>query len=108
MECNYKTEICGNEIVLNLKIKNISNKSKQILVTIKNNKENNDNFFIITGLTKQMYFIRERETININLILIPTGRGEHNYPYIKITEKDPAKENSYINYYYYTEKLEII
>ena len=108
LEYNYKTEKSGNnEILFSLRIKNITNKSKQIVVTIENNKKNNDNFFIILGLTKQIYLIKEREVININLILIPTGRGEHNYPYIKIIEKDLTREKTYTNYYY-SEKLEII
>ena len=108
MEYNYKTEKSGNnEILFSLRIKNIANKSKQIAVIIENNKKNNDNFFIILGLTKQIYLIKEREVININLILIPTGRGEHNYPYIKIIEKDLTREKTYTNYYY-SEKLEII
>ena len=49
-EFNYKTETKeNNEIKLDIKIKNISNKSKQITINIGNYEENNGNNFIILG-----------------------------------------------------------
>ena len=105
----YKTEINENkEINLNLTIKNISNKSKQIMVTIGNNEENYENGFIIIGMSRQTHIIREREIININYTLVPLGRGEFDYPYIKIVEKDfMTREKIYSNYYF-SEKIAII
>ena len=100
-EFNYKSEINeNNEIKLDIKIKNISNKSKQITINIGNPEENNDNNFIILGMARQTYIIREREVININYTLMPLGRGEFDYPYIKIVEKDfITREKMYSNYY---------
>ena len=105
----YKTEINDNkEINLNVTIKNISNKSKQITVMIGNNEENYDNGFIIIGMSRQTHIIREREIININYTLVPLGRGEFDYPYIKIVEKDfMTREKIYSNYYF-SEKIAII
>lgn len=105
----YKTEVNeDNEINLNLSIKNISNKSKQIMVIIGNNEENYENGFVIIGMSRQNHIIREREIININYTLVPLGRGEFDYPYIKIVEKDFAtREKIYSNYYFY-EKIAII
>ena len=105
----YKTEINENkEINLNVTIKNISNKSKQIMVTIGNNEENYENGFIIIGMSRQTHIIREREIININYTLVPLGRGEFDYPYIKIVEKDfMTREKIYSNYYF-SEKIAII
>ena len=97
----------NNEILLNINIKNISNKSKQIVINIENNNEKYENNFIIIGFSQQIYLIKERETININLTLIPTGRGVLYYPYIKIVEKDLLKEKTYTNYYL-AEKTETI
>ena len=108
-EFNYKSEINeNNEIKLDIKIKNISNKSKQITINIGNNEENNDNNFIILGMARQTYIIREREIININYTLMPLGRGEFDYPYIKIVEKDLlTREKMYTNYYF-SEEIAII
>jgi hypothetical protein len=108
LEYSYKTEMSeNNEILLNINIKNISNKSKQIVINIENNNEKYENNFIIIGFSQQIYLIKERETININLTLIPTGRGVLYYPYIKIVEKDLLKEKTYTNYYL-AEKTETI
>jgi hypothetical protein len=108
LEYSYKTEMSeNNEILLNINIKNISNKSKQIVINIENNNEKYENNFIIIGFSQQIFLIKERETININLTLIPTGRGVLYYPYIKIVEKDLLKEKTYTNYYL-AEKTETI
>ena len=108
LEYSYKTEMSeNNEILLNINIKNISNKSKQIVINIENNNEKYENNFIIIGLSQQIYLIKERETTNINLTLIPTGRRVLYYPYIKIVEKDLLKEKTYTNYYL-AEKTETI
>ena len=108
LEYSYKTEMSeNNEILLSINIKNISNKSKQIVINIENNNEKYENNFIIIGFSQQIYLIKERETININLTLIPTGRGVLYYPYIKIVEKDSLKEKTYTNYYL-AEKTETI
>ena len=107
-EYNYKTEITeNNEILLDITIKNISNKSKQIIVSILNNEEN-DNNFIIIGMPRQIYIIREMEVININYTLIPTGRGEFKYPFINIVEKDLLTREKIYSNYYYSDKLAII
>ena len=107
-EYNYKTEITeNNEILLDITIKNISNKSKQIIVSILNNEEN-DNNFIIIGMPRQIYIIREMEVININYTLIPTGRGEFKYPFINIVDKDLLTREKVYSNYYYSDKLAII
>ena len=107
-EYNYKTEINeNNEILLEITIKNISNKSKQIIVSILNDEEN-DNSFMIIGMPRQIYIIREREVININYTLIPTGRGEFKYPFINIIEKDFLTREKIYSNYYYSDKLAII
>ena len=108
-EYNYKTEMNENkEILLDITIKNISNKSKQIIISIVNNEENYDQGFIIVGMPKQVYIIREKEVININYILIPTGRGELNYPFIKIAEKDSITLEKENYYFYFSEQIAII
>ena len=108
-EFNYQAKMTENkDILLDIKIKNISNKSKQIQVTITNNEENNENIFIIIGMSRQSYIIREREVVNMNYTLIPTGRGEFNYPVIKIVEKEFLTKEKISSNYYFSEKLAII
>ena len=108
-EFNYKTEMNEKkEILLDIKIKNITNKSKQITISIVNNEENYGQGFIIVGMPKQIHIIREKEEININYILIPTGRGELNYPYIKIAEKDSITLEKENYYFYFSEQIAII
>ena len=109
LEYNYKTQMNeSNEIILDIEIKNKSDKSRQILVTIGNRDEKDDNSFIIIGISKQTYIIRENETININYILIPNGRGEYNFPYVRISERDPSIKEKIFNNFYFSEKIAII
>ena len=107
-EYSYKTETLeDNSVLLNISIKNISNKSKQITISLMDDKIK-QNFFIIIGLTRQTYIIREKEEININYTLIPYGRGEFHYPLIKIVEKDfNSREKVYSNFYF-SDKITII
>ena len=108
-EYEYKTQMIDNkQILLDIKIKNISNKSKTIFINVVNNGENNENDFIIIGYSKQTYLIREREEIITNFILIPNGRGELDYPYIKISEIDFSKKIKLNTNYYFSEKIPII
>ena len=105
----YNTEINEEkEIMLDIKIKNISNKSKVITVTVGNNEENYDNTFVIIGLQRQNYIIKEREIININYTLVPLGKGEFDFPYIKVVEKDFSRREKLNTYFYFSEKIAII
>ena len=107
-EYNYKTEILeNNEILLNITIRNITNKTKQITVSISSNEEN-ENCFIIIGMARQIHIIREKEVININYTLIPNGKGEFNYPFIKIVEKDFMTREKIFSNYYFSDKIAII
>ena len=107
-EYNYKTEILeNNEILLNITIRNITNKTKQITVSISSNEEN-ENCFIIIGMARQIHIIREKEVININYTLIPNGKGEFNYPFIKIVEKDFMTREKMFSNYYFSDKIAII
>ena len=109
LEYNYKTQKNeSNEILLDIEIKNKSNKSRQILVTVGNRDENSVNSFIIIGMAKQTYIIREKEIININYILIPNGRGECNFPYVRISERDSSNKEKIFNNFYFSEKIAII
>ena len=108
-EYEYKTQMIDNkQILLDIKIKNISNKSKEIFINVVNNGENNDNDFIIIGYSKQSYLIREREEIITNFVLIPNGRGELDYPYIKVSEIDFSKKIKLNTNYYFSENIPII
>jgi hypothetical protein len=109
LEYNYKTQKNeSNEILLDIEIKNKSNKSRQILITIGNKDESGENSFIIIGMAKQTYIIREKEIININYILIPNGRGECNFPYVRISERDSSNKEKIFNNFYFSEKIAII
>ena len=108
LEYNYKTQKNESEILLDIEIKNKSNKSRQILVTIGNRDENDENSFIIIGMAKQAYIIRENEIININYTLIPNGRGECNFPFVRISEKDSSTKEKILNNFYFSEKIAII
>ena len=108
-ELNYKIEMTENkDILLYINIKNISNKSKQIQVTLTNSDENNGKIFIVIGISRQSYIIREREVININYTLIPNGRGEYIFPVVKIVEKEFLTKEKISSNYYFLEKLAII
>ena len=108
-EYSYNTQMNENkEILLDIEIKNKSNKSRQILVTIGNKEESYENGFIIIGIARQTHIIREREAININYKLIPIGRGECDYPYVRVFEKDSSTKEKTYNNFYFSEKIAII
>ena len=108
-EYSYNAQKNENkEILLDIEIKNKSNKSRQIMVTIGNKEESNDNGFIIIGIARQAHLIREREAININYKLIPIGRGECDYPYVRVFEKDSSTKEKTYNNFYFSEKIAII
>ena len=108
-EYSYNAQMNENkEILLNIEIKNKSNKSRQILVTIGNKEESNDKGFIIIGIARQAHIIKEREAININYKLIPIGRGECDYPYVRVFEKDSSTKEKTYNNFYFSEKIAII
>ena len=108
LEYNYKTQKNESEILLDIEIKNKSNKSRQILVTIGNKDENDETSFIIIGMAKQTYIIKENEIININYTLIPNGRGECNFPFVRISERDSLINEKIFNNFYFSEKIAII
>ena len=108
-EYSYNTQMNENkEILLDIEIKNKSNKSRQILVTIGNKEESIDKGFIIIGIARQTHIIREREAININYKLIPIGRGECDFPYVRVFEKDSSTKEKTFNNFYFSEKIAII
>ena len=78
------------------------------MVIIGNNEENYENGFVIIGMSRQNHIIKEREIININYTLVPLGRGEFDYPFIKIVEKDFATREKIYSNYYFCEKIAII
>ena len=110
-EFRYKYEthiINNNEIALELSVKNISNQSKQITVTILNNNENYNKEFIIIGIDKQSHLININEEIKFNYTLIPIGKGEFEYPFFQIAEYEwETSEKKSINHYY-SENIAII
>ena len=110
LEIDYNTEIKENkEIMLNIKIKNITNKSKLVFISLSNAEAHQENgCFIIIGIPRQTHIIKEKEVISINYILIPTGRGEFEYPFIKIIEKDFLTKDKLYTNYYMPEKIAII
>ena len=97
-----------DEILLELKVKNISNISKQIEVKIVENKENKDKKFIIIGINKRSYLININEEIEFNYTLIPFGRGEFYYPYFQISECDLNTFEKKIVNCYFSENIAII
>jgi hypothetical protein len=108
-EYSYNTQMNeSKEILLDIEIKNKSNKSRQVLVTIGNKEESVNNGFIIIGIARQTHIIREREAININYKLIPIGRGECDYPYVRVFEKDSSTKEKTYNNFYFSEKKAII
>ena len=110
LEIDYNTEIKENkEIMLNIKIKNITNKSKLVFISLSNAEAYQENgCFIIIGIPRQTHIIKEKEVISINYILIPTGRGEFEYPFIKIIEKDFLTKDKLYTNYYMPDKIAII
>ena len=106
----YNTEMKeNNEILLDIKIRNITNKSKLIVISLSNAEENKENGgFIIIGIPRQTRIIKEKEVINIKYTLIPIKRGEFEYPYIKIVEKDFLTKDKIYSNYYLPDKIAII
>ena len=97
-----------DEILLELKIKNVANISKQIRVKILNNNHNYEKKFIIIGINKQFYLINSNEEIGINYTLIPIGKGEFDYPSFEISEGDLVIFKKKIINFYYPENIAII
>ena len=106
----YNTEMKeNNKILLDIKIRNITNKSKLIVISLSNAEENKENGgFIIIGIPRQTRIIKEKEVINIRYTLIPVKRGEFEYPYIKIVEKDFLTKDKIYSNYYLPDKIAII
>ena len=98
----YETEINeDDEINMKLSIKNVSEKTKYINVNISNNNENYDKNFIIIGLVRQNHLIGINEEIDLNYTLIPTAKGELDYPCFQISEYDlKTMEKKNINNYF--------
>ena len=111
MEFVYKYETHKNdndEIELELSVKNVSNQSKQITVSILNYNEIYDKEFIMIGIDKQSHIITMNEEIKCNYTLIPIGKGEFDYPCFQISEFDLiTSERKSINFLY-SENIAII
>ena len=84
------------EAILNLKINNISSSNKNLEIKIETN---DDNSYIISGLTKFFINLKLGETAKICTKLIILQKGEIKFPDIEINEKEKSGKQISCNYF---------
>ena len=104
LKFNYNTfNNENNEVLLNINIANVSNKSVKINFIIESGKEIE---FIVSGVTKQVHNINANEFKNLIFRLIPLIRNDElKLPTIKIIEKDSESLEKICSYYYLLDKI---
>ena len=109
LELNYTYETNINdkkEILLNIKVKNETQKCKKIIFLLETGDEIN---FIISGKIKQSKTIKSNEIIKFIYKLIPLQRGELKLPSLKIWEIDINKiPDKICSNYYFPQKIIVV
>ena len=94
---DYKYTIKNdNEIYINVEITNKTTHNKKITVKITNSEDNN---YIISGTTKILINLKEKEAKRIKVKLIVLQKGEIKLPDILIKEKDYNGHQILCNYF---------
>ena len=94
---DYKYTIKNdNEIYINVEITNKTSQNKKLTVKIINSE---DNSYIISGTTKMLINLKEKETKRIKVKLIALQKGDIKLPDILIKEKDYNGHQISCNYF---------
>ena len=107
LKCEYITYTNeNNEIMLNIKVENVTNNGIKVSFIIENGKEVN---FIVSGMTKQVHNIKAKENINVIFRLIPLMRNEElKLPVVKICEHNCDSLEKICSNYFFLDKIYII
>jgi hypothetical protein len=94
---DYKYTIKNdNEIYINVEITNKTSQNKKLTVKIINSE---DNSYLISGTTKMLINLKEKETKRIKVKLIALRKGDIKLPDILIKEKDYNGHQISCNYF---------
>ena len=96
----------NNEIMLNIKVQNITNKGIKVIFIIENGEEVN---FIVSGMTKQVHNIKANDNLDVIFRLIPLIKNEElKLPTVKICEHNSDTLEKICSYYFFLDKIYII